>query len=367
MFSGVLSASRRPAALARPPLDWKSAQWLPVHLIGLGIITWQGQYSGGAVAAPVNTGHIPFWPQARAVSLGEGDSMIASQQTGGPEPRYGVSSMCSPLRRVLVRRPATAGDFAGAGWRRPGPGLLRAQHEAFCELLTSLGCQVEVAAAVNGLVDATYIRDPGLVTQRGGVVFQMAKPARRDEPLHLATALQAAGVPVVARLDGAARADGGDFVWLDPQTLIIGRSYRTNADGVAQMRTIMSTEGVTVVPVDLPHDRGPAHVLHLMSVLSPVADDLAVVFPPVAPVALMQTLAGRGVTIVAVDAGEYAAMACNVLAVRPRQVIMLEGNPLTRRALQRHGCEVHCYDGSDISLKGDGGPTCLTQPLLRAN
>jgi N-dimethylarginine dimethylaminohydrolase len=293
--------------------------------------------------------------------------MSASQAAAGPALRYGVSSMWAPLRRVLVRAPATAGDFAAAGWRPPDPGLLGAQHEAFCALLAGLGCEVEVAAALNGAVDATYVRDPGLVTRRGGVVFQMAKPARQNEPGHLGAALEAAGVPVVARLDGAARADGGDFVWLDPQTLLIGRSYRTNADGVAQMREIMAAEEATVVSVDLPHDRGPGHVLHLMSFLSPVAEDLAVVFPPLAPVALMQTLADRSVTVVAVDPGEYATMACNVLAVRPRQVIMLDGNPLTRRALQRHGCEVHCYDGSEISLKGDGGPTCLTQPLLRAD
>jgi len=292
--------------------------------------------------------------------------MVASQNAGGPGPRYGVSSMSLPLRRVLVRSPATTGDFAAAAWRPPDPGLLLAQHEAFCALLAALGCEVEVAAAIDGLVDATYIRDPGLVTERGGVVFQMAKPARQAEPGHLGAALEAAGVPVAARLDGAARADGGDFVWLDPQTLIIGRSYRTNAEGIAQLRTIMAAEGVTVLSVDLPHDLGPEHVLHLMSFLSPVADDLAVVFPPLAPVALMETLAERGVAVVAVDAGEYASMACNVLAVRPRQVVMLEGNPATQRALERHGCEVHCYDGSEISLKGDGGPTCLTQPLLRA-
>jgi N-dimethylarginine dimethylaminohydrolase len=292
--------------------------------------------------------------------------MAASREPGGPTPQYGVNSMYAPLRRVLVRRPATAGDFAAADWRQPDPALLMAQHEAFCELLAGLGCEVEVAAALDGLVDATYVRDPGLVTQRGGVVFQMAKPARQEEPGHLGSALEAAGVPVVARLDGAARADGGDFVWLDPQTLLVGRSYRTNAAGLAQLRTIMAAEGVTVVSVDLPHDLGPGHVLHLMSFLSPVAGNLAVVFPPLAPVPLMETLADRGIRVVAVDAGEYAAMACNVLAVRPGQVIMLDGTPVTRRALERHGCEVHSYDGSEISLKGDGGPTCLTQPLLRA-
>ena len=117
--------------------------------------------------------------------------MNASQKAGG----YGVRSMCSPLRRVLVRRPATAGDFAAANWRPPDPGILLAQHDAFCELLAGLGCEVEVAGALDGLVDATYIRDPGLVTQRGGVVFQMAKPARQDEPGHLGTALEAAACP----------------------------------------------------------------------------------------------------------------------------------------------------------------------------
>src|SRR6266702_1623186 len=122
-----------------------------------------------------------------------GDGMAASQKAGGPGPRYGVSSMCSPLRRVLVRRPATAGDFAAADWRQPDPRLLMAQHEAFCELLAGLGCEVEVAGALDGLVDATYIRDPGLITPRGGVVFQMAKPARQGEPGHLGKALAAAG------------------------------------------------------------------------------------------------------------------------------------------------------------------------------
>jgi N-dimethylarginine dimethylaminohydrolase len=124
-------------------------------------------------------------------------------------------------------------------------------------------------------------------------------------------------------------------------------------------------EGVTVDHVDMPHDRGPDHVLHLMSVISPVADDLAVVYPPLAPVPLMQALARRGITVIAVDADEYERMACNVLAVRPRVVVMLDGNPRTRAALERHGCEVHTYEGSEISLKGDGGPTCLTFPLYR--
>jgi dimethylargininase len=289
----------------------------------------------------------------------------AGRDPGGAGPRFGVRSMSAPLRRVLIRRPSVTGDFAAAAWRTPDPGLLDRQHQAFGQLLADLGCRVEIAPAVDGLVDATYARDPGLVTGAGAVLFQMAKPARAAEPEHLGAALAAAGVPVVARLDGAARADGGDFIWLDENTVVAGRSYRTNAEALRQLTQILAAEGVSLESVDLPHDRGPAHVLHLMSVISPVADDLAVVYPPLAPVALMQALADRGITVVPVDAGEYESMGCNVLAVEPRRVVMVDGNPRTRAALESAGCEVHTYDGSEISLKGDGGPTCLTAPIWR--
>jgi dimethylargininase len=283
----------------------------------------------------------------------------------GAGPRFGVRSMSAPLRRVLLRSPAVSGDFAAADWRAPDPVLLGRQHEAFGQLLRDLGCEVEVAPAIEGLVDATYVRDAGLMTGAGAVLFQMAKPVRAAEPGCLGEALMAAGVPVAARLEGAARADGGDFIWLDESTVLAGRSYRTNAEGLRQLRLLLASQGVALESVDLPHDRGPGHVLHLMSLISPVADDLAVVYPPLAPVALMETLADRGIRVVAVDAGEYETMGCNVLAVEPRRVVMLHGNPRTRAALESAGCEVHGYDGSEISLKGDGGPTCLTAPIWR--
>jgi dimethylargininase len=279
--------------------------------------------------------------------------------------RFGVRSMVAPLRRALLRQPATAGDFAAADWRTPDPELLARQHDQLCQLLTSLGCDVELAGAADGMVDATYVRDPGMVTGRGAVLFQMTKAARAAEPPLLGTALQAAGVPVVGELTGSARADGGDIIWLDERTLLVGRSYRTNADGIRQLREILAPEKVAVGSADLPHDRGPCHVLHLMSVISPVAPDLAVVYPPLAPVPLMEELAARGVRVVAVPPEEYETMACNVLAVRPGVVVMLAGNPQTRTALEAAGCQVHVYDGSEISLKGDGGPTCLTAPILR--
>ncbi|HEU4911129.1 MAG TPA: hypothetical protein VFV76_04455, partial [Actinomycetes bacterium] len=217
---------------------------------------------------------------------------------------YGVRSMSAPLRRVLVVRPTTSGDFAGAGWRTPDPSALVREHEGFVELLAGLGVEVVVAEAPDGLVDACFAYDPVFVTGAGAVELRMRKPARADEPAFLVAEVEKAGVPVVGRLTGDATADGGDMCWLDETTLAVGRGYRTNAAAHAQLGEILGREGVTVERADLPHHLGAAHVMHLMSVVSPVAPDLAVVFEPHAPVPLLELLAERGYRTVAADPDE---------------------------------------------------------------
>jgi N-dimethylarginine dimethylaminohydrolase len=272
--------------------------------------------------------------------------------------------MTAALRRVLVSAPALHGDFAAAAWRRPDPVLLQRQHEAFCELLEDLGCEVVIAPAPDGLVDAVFTYDPVFVTGAGAIVLQMAKPQRQGEPERLGAACEMAGVPIAGRLTGAARADGGDLFWVDDQTLAAGRGYRTNAEAHRQLSALLEREGATLERCDLPHDRGAGHVLHLLSVVSPVADNLVVVFEPLAPVPLLELLDERGIRRVPIDADEYETIGCNVLAIRPGVVVVADGNPNTRRALEAVGVEVHVYEASELS-KGDGGPTCLTRPLLR--
>jgi N-dimethylarginine dimethylaminohydrolase len=192
----------------------------------------------------------------------------------------------------------------------------------------------------------------------------MRKPARREDPAFLVAEVEKAGVPVVERLTGDATADGGDMCWLDETTLAVGRGYRTNAAAHAQLAEILGREGVTVERADLPHHLGAAHVMHLMSVVSPVAPDLAVVFEPLAPVPLLEMLAERGYRTVAADPAELDDQGCNVLAVRPGVAVMADTAPRTRTALEAAGVEVHTYAAAEIN-KGDGGPTCLTRPLLR--
>jgi N-dimethylarginine dimethylaminohydrolase len=281
--------------------------------------------------------------------------------------QFGVRSMSAPLRRVAVRRPALSGDWAEANWQQvPDPSTLERQHEGFVELVSKLGATVELLDPLPDQLDACYVRDPVLLLDEGIAVLRCAKPIRRREGEFLAADLEAAGVPRAGALSEPAVADGGDLIWLDQATMAVGRGYRTNPEGIKQLRGLLSKQGTRLISYDLAHDQGPSRVLHLMSVISPIADDMAVVYPPLAPVALMEDLAERGVRVIEVPHDEYLTLGCNVLAVRPGVVVMCDGNPETRRRLEAAGCEVHTYAGSEISMKGEGGPTCLTLPLLRS-
>lgn len=280
--------------------------------------------------------------------------------------RFGVTSSVLDLKRVMVRTPAVSGDWQKAGWRVPDGPTLLAQHEAFVQVLLDLGCEVDIAPAVEGMVDAVYMYDSAFVIGSGAVLLHSPKPSRQGEAHMAEEALNQAGVPIVARLTGSARCDGGDLLWLEDGTLIAGRTYRTNAAAHEQLKALIEADGHQFLRADMPHDKGPDVCLHLMSVVSPVRADLAVVFEPLSPTPLLEALTMRDVSWISVDADEYELMGTNVLAVRPGVVIMIDGLPKTRRALEAAGVEVHVYDGSHLSHKGDGGPTCLTRPLWRA-
>ncbi len=280
---------------------------------------------------------------------------------------WGTPDMVSTLRTVLVRTPTTVGDFVGdAGWREPDRDLLLTQHAGFIGLLESLGADVLVADPVDGLVDAVYTHDPAIMTPYGAVLLRMRKPVRAPEPAAMRTAFESFGVPVLGELTAPAYSDGGDKVWLDERTLLVGRGYRTNAAAISQLRELMQPRGVTVLSFDLPHYEGPEAVLHLMSVLSPIDHDLAVVYEPLAPVPLIELLEQRGIRRITVSESEMLTQGANILAVAPGEVVLAAGNAEVETALNQAGVKVHLFDGSEVAVKGDGGPTCLTQPLWRA-
>ena len=221
-----------------------------------------------------------------------------------------------------------------------------------------------VAATPHSLdPDAIYVYDPALVTDDGAVMLRPGKEGRRGEVEVMAADFVEAGLPIAGRLDAPAMAEGGDTLWLDERTLLVGRGYRTNDEGIRQLAEALP--GVDVVAFDLPHLRGAGEVLHLMSLLSPLDVDLAVAYPPLMPVRLMELLVERGTEVVEVPDEEFETMGPNVLALAPRVALALEGNDETRRRMEKAGVDVRLYRGDEISRKGDGGPTCLTRPLLR--
>ena len=280
---------------------------------------------------------------------------------------FGGQTMTRTLRRVLVRPPSAAGFGAWHeyGWRaEPDPLELAREHEAFCEALRTAGAEVVLAETkVEGDPDSIYIFDAAIVADHGGIVLRSGKEGRLVESAAIEKDLEAAGVPLAARLEEPQLVDGGDTIWLDERTLLVGRGYRTNDDGIHALQAALPE--VDVLAFDLPHLHGSQVVLHLLSLLSPLDDDLVVAYLPLMPVRLVQLLHELGVEIVEVPDDEFETMGPNVLALAPRVALALEGNDETRRRLERAGVHVHVYGGDEISRKGDGGPTCLTRPLLR--
>jgi N-dimethylarginine dimethylaminohydrolase len=258
------------------------------------------------------------------------------------------------------------GNFvADAHWREPDRDALVREHSEFVNLLSSLGCTVHTAQAVDGLVDAVYMHDPMIMTPHGAILLQMGKRVRQPEPAQIRKDLERIGVPILGELTGSAIADGGDKVWLDAKTLLIGHGYRTNGEGIAQIRKMLAPYGVEVHAFDLPHFQGPDAVLHLMSVLSPISQDRAVVYEPLAPIRLLEFLKSRNITWLTVNDTEVHTQGANILTVEPNVVVLAAGNPEIEGKLRKSGVTVHIFNGANVAVKGDGGPTCLTAPLLR--
>ena len=228
-------------------------------------------------------------------------------------------------------------------------------------------CDVRYFPRENDLsIDSIYCRDASIATNYGVIICNMGKASRTEEPHAQKRVFENENIHVLGSIDSPGTLEGGDVVWLDENTLAVGHTYRTNGEGILQLRSLLYPYNIDVLVVELPHYKGPGDVFHLMSVFSPVDKDLAVVYSPLLPVGFRNELIRRRFELIEVPDDEFDSMGCNVLAIAPRKCIMVEGNPITRNALEKAGCEVFTYIGNEISVKGGGGPTCLTRPINRS-
>lgn len=214
-------------------------------------------------------------------------------------------------------------------------------------------------------LDSIYAHDTCKITSKGAIMFTVGKELRRGETGATRKFLEGIGVPILGEISGEGTMEGGDVVWLDEKTVAVGRGYRTNYEGIRQFRELTKDIVDEFIVVELPHGDGPDECLHLMSVISMVDHDLAVVYSKLMPVSFRDLLTERGIELIEVDDAEYANLGSNVLALAPRVCVMPAGNPKTREKLEKAGAKVHEYEGHDISFKGTGGPTCLTLPVTR--
>ncbi|MDX8526507.1 dimethylarginine dimethylaminohydrolase family protein [Mesorhizobium sp. MSK_1335] len=286
---------------------------------------------------------------------------------------FGSQSMAAPLRRVLMRSAANAmRDADRAAWHYgPGfnPAKAASQHAVLAELVAASGADIEwIEDKPDGLSDSVFTHDPSLMTDRGALILSMGKPLRAGEPsLHEET-YRRLGIPILGRVEAPGQVEGGDCVWVDARTLAIGRGVRSNQEGIQQVANLLTPLGVSVYGFDLPLWQGEEACLHLMSVISPLADDLALVYSPLLPAPFYQMLKARGIRLVEGDAEEFAAsngLSLNVLPTSPLEVIAVAGFPKTKAAMEAAGCTVEIFEADALCIACEGGPTCLTRPILR--
>lgn len=287
-----------------------------------------------------------------------------------------AQSEVAPLRSLLLKHPRQAWisqENVRDEWRVLGfadePDFARAvgEYDAFVETLRRSVPEIRfLPEDARTSLDSIYVRDAALATKHGLILCRMGKDLRREEPEAIKACAKAAGWPVLGTVQTPGTLEGGDVVWLDDQTLAVGHGYRTNAEGIRQLREMTAGFVHEVVEVPLPHWNGPGDVLHLMSMVSPVDREKLLVYSRLLPVPFRRWLLDKGYELIEVPEAEYPSMGCNVLAVAPGKCLALAGNPRTGETLAKAGIEVWTYQGREISTLGAGGPTCLTRPLLRS-
>jgi N-dimethylarginine dimethylaminohydrolase len=279
------------------------------------------------------------------------------------------------LKSIFIKQAADAfvnDDHINQYWRelnflsKPEFNQALLEYSGFEKLIASSGAEVfHLPQDRTVTMDSIYCRDAAIATDFGMIICNMGKPARGPEPAAEKRAFDHHQIKILGTIISPGTLEGGDVAWINENTLAVGHTYRTNDEGIRQLKQLLEPHGVHVLVAEMPHYKGPSDVFHLMSVFSPVDKNLAVVYSPLMPISFRNKLLKMNYSFVEVPDSEWDSMGCNVLAIAPRECVMVKGNPVTKKLLEQAGCKVHEYEGQEISVKGGGGPTCLTRPVER--
>lgn len=284
--------------------------------------------------------------------------------------------MVSPIKRILLKHPKDA--FINQAKINKETNQLNyssipdyekscTDYDKFLKLIKSFGPEIHFLPTDKSTsLDSIYTHDPCIISNGGAIICNMGKKARSQEPNTIRKYFESINVPILGQIEYPGVLEGGDVVWIDQKTVAVGEGYRSNIEGITQFQTLLGDLVDNVIPVPLPHWNGSSDCLHLMSNISPIDHNLFLVYSRLLPVPFRKYLLDRKIQLIEVSDAEYDSMGCNVLAVGNKKVVMIEGNPITQKKLEKNGVEVHTYDGKEISLKGAGGPTCLTRPFFRS-
>ena len=289
---------------------------------------------------------------------------------------YSCHNMVNPIKKIILKHPKDAfkdQDTINKQFSRlnyfEAPNFNKAisDYDKFVSLLISFDIELHFLPKDNSTsIDSIYTHDPCVVSNNGVILCNMGKKARLAEPNTMEDYFKSIQIPILGRIKAPGRLEGGDVVWIDEKTIAVGEGYRTNKEGIKQLKHLLSDQVENVISVPIPHWSGPEDCLHLMSNISPIDHNIFLVYSRLLPVPFRKYLLDRNIELIDVPDEEYESMGCNVLAVAPRKVIMINGNLITKQLLEKKDIEVYTYDGAEISIKGAGGPTCLTRPFVRS-
>ncbi|RIA08484.1 N-dimethylarginine dimethylaminohydrolase [Flavobacteriaceae bacterium MAR_2010_72] len=279
------------------------------------------------------------------------------------------SVFINPVENAFVSQTKLDADWKRLNYlEQPNFNKAIEEYEAFEALFLKSEIRVHHFPFHNSVkIDAIYCRDASIATDFGMILCNMGKVGRKNEPALQRQVYTDHQIPILGEIKSPGTLEGGDVAWLDEKTLAVGHTYRTNEEGIRQLKSLLEPKGISILVAELPHYKGKEDVFHLMSILSPVDKNLAVVYSPLMPIKFRNELIQRSFQLIEVPDDELESMGCNVLALAPRQCVMVDGNKLTQKRLEAAGCSVAVFTGEEISIKGGGGPTCLTRPMLRSN